>query len=53
MLSEDADVDLVKLAQFAVKYQLPNSLRVSIWKLLLGAEFQFFHSLLIFSCKTK
>uniref|UniRef100_A0A0N4VF16 Rab-GAP TBC domain-containing protein n=1 Tax=Enterobius vermicularis TaxID=51028 RepID=A0A0N4VF16_ENTVE len=38
VLSEDADVDLVKLAQFAVKYQLPNSLRVSIWKLLLDVD---------------
>lgn len=38
ILSEDADVDLVKLSQFAVKYQLPNNLRVSIWKLLLNVD---------------
>lgn len=38
ILSEDADVDLVKLSQFAVKYQLPSNLRVSIWKLLLSVD---------------
>uniref|UniRef100_A0A0N5AXM8 Rab-GAP TBC domain-containing protein n=1 Tax=Syphacia muris TaxID=451379 RepID=A0A0N5AXM8_9BILA len=38
ILSEDADVDLVKLAQFAARYQLPSNLRVSIWKLLLDVD---------------
>lgn len=35
ILTEDADVDLTKLAQFAVKHQLPHAHRVAIWKLLL------------------
>ncbi|VDK45648.1 unnamed protein product [Anisakis simplex] len=36
ILKDDADVDLTKLAQYAVKHQLPHAHRVAIWKLLLS-----------------
>ncbi|VDN35322.1 unnamed protein product [Gongylonema pulchrum] len=35
ILSEDADVDLAKLAQFAFKHNVPKIHRVPVWKLLL------------------
>lgn len=39
ILSEDADVDLAKLAQFAFKHHVPGVHRVPIWKLLLSSCF--------------
>ncbi|VDN57389.1 unnamed protein product [Dracunculus medinensis] len=35
ILSDDADVDLTKLAQYVLKYHLPSAHRVAVWKLLL------------------
>uniref|UniRef100_A0A915DZ54 TBC1 domain family member 7 n=1 Tax=Ditylenchus dipsaci TaxID=166011 RepID=A0A915DZ54_9BILA len=36
ILKEESDVDLEKLAQFTLKYQIPANRRVAIWKILLG-----------------
>lgn len=40
ILSNDSDIDLTKLAQFAVKHQIPECYHIAVWKLLLGF---FFH----------
>lgn len=36
ILNDDTDVDLTKLAQFSVKYQIPECYHIAVWKLLLG-----------------
>lgn len=49
ILSDDADVDLTKLAQYVLKYHLPSAHRVAVWKLLLGNLFSFtFIAIIIF-----
>ncbi len=35
ILSDTQSVDIAKLSQFAIRYELPNARRIGVWQLLL------------------